>query len=189
MSRYLTHLRRLREQAQPGALFMERGRLLGPKLGPVLVQLPPRMRAEPERLAETLDRFPEGVRVAVELRDESWFCDRVRAVLEERGAALCLADSPARRTPEWRTADWGFVRFHEGRANPRPCYGERALATWGERIASLWTADEDVYCYFNNDMRACAVRDAVTFARLARSAGIATTRVPEPSEVTVRTAG
>jgi uncharacterized protein YecE (DUF72 family) len=182
MSRFLTHLKRLKDPAGPVSLFLDRARHLGPKLGPVLVQLPPNMRAEPERLADTLDRFPAGVRVAVELRDDSWFDDRVRAVLEERGAALCLADSPHRRTPEWRTAGWGFVRFHEGLAAPRPCYGERALAAWAERIAALWPADADVYCYFNNDTHACAPRDAAVFAMLAPRAGLRPSRSPEPAK-------
>jgi uncharacterized protein YecE (DUF72 family) len=185
MSRFLTHLKRLRDPEGPVRLFFDRACHLGPKLGPVLVQLPPRMRAEPERLADTLDRFPKGVRAAVEFRDDSWFDDRVRAVLEERGAALCLADSQRRPTPAWRTADWGFVRFHEGRSSPPPCYGERALATWAERIASLWPPEADVFCFFNNDGRACAPRDAATFARLAERAGLRPTRVPDPGEVQV----
>jgi len=185
MSRYLTHIRRLREAEEPVGRFLERARGLGDKLGPVLLQLPPTLRADLGRLADTLDRFPSGVRVAVEPRDDSWFGDGLRSLLEERGAALVLADSPRRTTPAWRTADWGFVRFHEGRATPRPCYGERALTTWAERIASLWAAGADVFCYFNNDARACAIRDAVTFARLARRAGLRPTRVPEPAEVHV----
>ncbi len=183
MSRFLTHLRRLRDPADPVQRFMERVSGLGEKLGPVLVQLPPGMRAEPKRLAETLDCFPKPVRVAVEFRDESWFDDSICSILEKHGAALCLADSPHRRTPIWRTAGWGFVRFHEGRANPSPCYGERALQTWSERIASLWEKDADVFCYFNNDGRGCAVRDAIAFANLARRAGLEPSRTPELGEV------
>jgi uncharacterized protein YecE (DUF72 family) len=183
MSRYLTHVRRLREPEEPVHRFFERAEGLGEKLGPVLLQLPPTLEVDLGRLADTLDRFPAGVRVAVEPRDDSWFGDGLRSLLEERGAALCLADSPRRDTPVWRTAGWGFVRFHEGQAAPRPCYGERALATWAERTASLWDAQADVFCYFNNDARACAVRDAVTFARLARRAGLRPTRVPEADEV------
>jgi uncharacterized protein YecE (DUF72 family) len=183
MSRFLTHLKRLREPEEPVRRFLERARGLGPRLGPVLLQLPPQLEAEFERLAGVLRCFPKDVRVAVEPRHDSWYEDRLRSVLEERGAALCLADSPRRRMPHWRTADWGFVRFHEGRATPHPCYGERALAGWAERIADLWPASADVFCYFNNDGRACAVRDAVTFARLARRAGLRPTRVPERDEV------
>lgn len=185
MSRYLTHLKRLKDPDEPVALFMERASHLGPKLGPVLVQLPPRMKADPERLEAALDAFPQGVRVAVEFRDDSWFDDATRRVLEERGAALCLADSPRRATPAWRTADWGFVRFHEGVGMPQPCYEEGALAGWAKRIAGLWSPDEDVYCYFNNDGRACALRDAIVFARLASNCGLSTTRVPREDEVRI----
>jgi uncharacterized protein YecE (DUF72 family) len=178
-SRFLTHLKRLRDPEGPVDLFMEGARHLGSKLGPVLLQLPPRFRVDAGRLAGALDRFPGDVRVAVEFRDDSWYTDAVHGVLEEHRAALCLADSPHRRTPEWRTAEWGFVRFHEGTASPRPCYGEGALATWAERIARLWEPDQDVFCYFNNDHLACAIRDAVVFAGLVRKAGMQATRVPD----------
>ena len=185
MSRYLTHLKRLKDPEEPVARFMERARHLGPKLGPVLIQLPPRMKADPERLRAALDAFSNGVRIAVEFRDDSWFDDSTRRVLEDRGAALCLADSPQRAMPAWRTADWGFVRFHEGLGTPRPCYEEGALATWTERIAGLWSADQDVFCYFNNDGRACALRDAIVFARLAGACGLRPTRVPGEEEVRI----
>ncbi len=183
VSRYLTHLKRLRDPEGPVSLFMERAKHLGEKLGPVLVQLPPRMKADPQRLAAALDEFPSGVRLAVEFRDDSWFTDGTRRVLEDRGAAFCLADSQRRETPTWRSADWGFVRFHEGSADPHPCYEASALSTWAERLAGLWKPDEDVYCYFNNDGRACAIRDAIVFARLAAAQGLKPTRVPSPEEV------
>jgi uncharacterized protein YecE (DUF72 family) len=186
MSRFLTHLKRLRDPEEPVQLFMDRARHLGPKLGPVLVQLPPRMKADPARLDAALDAFPAGVRVAVEFRDDSWFSEETRRVLEKRSASFCLADSPRRGTPAWLTADWGFVRFHEGLGDPPPCYEENALGTWAKRIAGLWSADEDVYCYFNNDGRACALRDALVFARLAEGCGLRPTRVPEEKEVSVR---
>lgn len=186
MSRFLTHIKRLGEPADPVRLFLERASGLGQKLGPVLIQLPPNLRATPERLAETLDCFPNTVRIAVEFRDDSWYVEPVRSVLDRHGAALCLADSPHRKTPAWRTADWGFVRFHEGRATPHPCYDERALDTWAKRIASLWPAEADVFCYFNNDMRACAVRDAIAFARLAGRAGLEPSRTPDAEAVSIR---
>lgn len=186
MSRYLTHLKRLIDPEEPIQRFMERAVGLRPKLGPVLIQLPPRFEVAVERLSRVLDlvaRDWPGVRVAVEFRDSSWYVDPVRELLERHGAALVLADSPRRRQPRWRTADWGFVRFHEGRATPRPCYGTRALQTWAERIASMWNAQQDVYVFFNNDPRACALRDAIVFARLAERAGLRATRVPDPQEV------
>jgi uncharacterized protein YecE (DUF72 family) len=188
MSRFLTHLKRLLDPEEPVERFMNRATKLAPKLGPVLVQLPPRFAVDLDRLGRVLELFStrwRHVRVAVEFRDSSWFVEPVRKLLEDHGVALVLADSPERRQPCWRTADWGFVRFHEGRATPPPCYGERALATWMDRIADLWGPEADVYAFFNNDPRACAVRDAVTFAELAGRAGLHPTRVPHPDEVRV----
>jgi uncharacterized protein YecE (DUF72 family) len=188
MSRFLTHLKRLLDPEEPVTRFMDRAGKLGPKLGPVLIQLPPRFGVEVDRLARVLDLFSKkwrDVRVAVEFRDPSWYVEEVRQLLQDHGAALVLADSPGRSQPCWRTADWGFVRFHEGAGVPPPCYRERALAAWADRIAELWGQKIDVYTFFNNDPRACAVHDAVTFAELAERAGLHPTRVPRPDEVKV----
>ena len=185
MSRYLTHLKRLLDPEEPVQRFMTRARQLRGKLGPVLVQLPPRFEAAPDRLEATLACFDRDVRVAVEFRDDSWYTDEVREILQRHRAALVLADRRNRHTPLWRTADWGFVRLHEGLARPRPCYGERILETWVERIAELWKPEGDVFAFFNNDRRGCAVRDAGVFGRLAEAHGLRPTRTPEPDEVRV----
>jgi uncharacterized protein YecE (DUF72 family) len=187
MSRYLTHVKRLHDPAEPVARFFDHARPLGSKLGPVLVQLPPQLAADLPALDDTLARFPRGVRAAVEFRHESWFSDDTAALLSRHNAAFCLADSPRRRTPVWRTADWGYVRFHEGRASPPPCYGRQALHSWADRISGTWSADDDVFVFFNNDHRACAVRDAGLFADVATQAGLCPTRVPSPSEVRLAT--
>jgi uncharacterized protein YecE (DUF72 family) len=184
-SRYLTHIRRLREPEEPVDRLLDRARHLGGKLGPVLLQLPPNLQADPAALDRTLRAFPAGVRVAFEPRHESWFSDEVRGLLAEHGAALCLADSPRRRTPLWRTAEWTYLRLHEGRASPRPCYGRQALAGWAGRLADLVGPDADAYVYFNNDPAGCAVRDARVFARAAARAGLRPTRVPAAGEVRV----
>jgi uncharacterized protein YecE (DUF72 family) len=178
VSRYLTHIRRLREPAEAVARFVERVAGLGDKLGPVLLQLPPQLRCDPELLDAALAEFPPAFRVAVEFRHPTWFVDEVRARLTERGAALCLADRRRPLTPIWRTADWTYLRFHEGRATPRPCYGGAALRTWARRLADGWGPDADCWVYFNNDPRGCAPRDAARFAGLVRRAGLHPTRVP-----------
>ncbi|MGV9286903.1 DUF72 domain-containing protein [Streptomyces sp. NPDC003719] len=179
-SRYLTHIKRLREPAEPVERLMTHAAGLGDRLGPVLLQLPPTLRGDPGLLDACLACFPSGTRVAVEPRHESWWTPEVRGVLESRGAALCWADVLARpATPLWRTADWGYVRFHQGRAAAWPHYGRRSLTTWLHRVATTWPADRDVYAYFNNDPNAAAVRDAVAFARLARRQDLPVTRTPE----------
>lgn len=178
MSRFLTHLKRLHDPEEPVQRFMERAAGLGPKLGPILIQLPPRFGADLARLDATLELFGRSVRVAVEFRDESWFTDETKALLEGRGVALCLADSPRRKQPAWRTTGWGFVRFHEGKGPHRPGYQRDVLARWVDRIADMWSSREDVYVYFNNDHKGYAIRDATVFAELAANAGLRPTRVP-----------
>jgi uncharacterized protein YecE (DUF72 family) len=180
-SRYLTHLKRLRDPAEPVARLMDRVAGLGGRLGPVLLQLPPNFREDTAALAACLRCFPGSVRVAVELRHPSWWDAerRLRPVLERRGSALCWADRCSRPvTPLWRTADWGYVRFHEGRARPWPRYGRRALRAWADRVAATWADREDVYVYFNNDPGGAAWTDATAFARAATAAGRTVTRTP-----------
>lgn len=176
-SRYLTHVRRLREPEEPVARLMAAAEGLGAKLGPVLLQLPPDMGPRFEDLEQTLCCFPEGVRVAVEPRHDSWFTDEFRSLLERHDAALCLADRRSRPiTPIWRTASWGYLRMHEGRGVAHPCYGRTALHSWATRLAELFSADDDVYAYFNNDQRGCAVRDARRFAAALDAVGMSPTR-------------
>ncbi|GAA0806756.1 DUF72 domain-containing protein [Spirilliplanes yamanashiensis] len=175
MSRYLTHIKRLREPDEPVRRFLDRAGALGDKLGPVLLQLPPTLKADPAALDATLALFPAGVRVAVEPRHPTWWTGEVRAVLERRAAALCWADRCGRPiTPLWRTAPWGYLRLHEGRAKPWPRYGRQALDTWAARLDPA----AETFVYFNNDPGGAAVTDAASFASLARRRGHTVTRSP-----------
>jgi uncharacterized protein YecE (DUF72 family) len=180
LSRYLTHIRRLGEPEEAIALFLDRSKPLHSKLGPLLLQLPPTMALAVDRLRATLEAITSaGQRVAVEFRHASWYTPEVRALLEAHDAALCLADRDSRPiTPLWRTASWGYVRMHAGRAAPLPCYGHAALEGWAHRILELYGRDAEVYVYFNNDPNGCAVRDASLFALEAARLSLAPTRVP-----------
>lgn len=185
-SRFLTHLKRLRDPAEPVQRLMGRAEELGARLGPVLLQLPPDFPVDLHRIDACLQCFPEGVRVAVELRHPSWWEEErpLRDVLERHDAALCWADRGSRPvTPLWRTAGWGYVRLHEGAARPWPRYGRAALRSWAARIAGAFADGEDVHVYFNNDPGGAAVLDAVDFARAVAHSGRGTTRTPPPADV------
>jgi uncharacterized protein YecE (DUF72 family) len=182
-SRYLTHIKRLKD---PAERFVDRAKHLGRKIGPILVQLPPRFHVETARLDETLTLFDAyGLRVAVELRDPSWMVDEVRDVLAKHNAANVWADRLDQViTPLWRTADWGYVRLHEGwhgSDNP-PCYTKATLDAWAQRIAASHQDGDDVYVYFNNDPHGCAVYDAAVFARSCARLGLTVTRAPDPAD-------
>ena len=169
-SRYLTHVRRLRDPAEPVGRLMRAAAGLGDRLGPVLLQLPPNLPADARALEDCLrefTRFP-GTRVAVEFRHPSWWAEETRQALERHGAALCWADRAGHPvTPLWRTADWGYLRFHEGAAQPWPRYGAPVLRTWAQRMARAWPGDADVFVYFNNDQGGAALHDATAFASIA----------------------
>ena len=184
-SRYLTHIRRLKDPAEPVDRLMSRAGHLGTKLGPVLLQLPANFAIDLDALAETLGHFPRGTRIAFEPRHPSWYTDETADLLARNGAAFCLTDAPGRRAPIWRTSDWGYLRFHEGRAAPAPCYGRTALRSWAARLADRWSSSDDVYVYFNNDRGGCAVRDAHRFALAVERAGLEPSRVPSAREVLV----
>ncbi|WP_217913466.1 DUF72 domain-containing protein [Miltoncostaea marina] len=182
-SRYLSHIRRLRDPAQPVARLMEVAGRLGDRLGPVLVQLPPGMRRDAGLLDAALAEFPPGVRVAFEPRDDSWSHAETWRVLERHDAALAMADRHSRPvTAVRRTATWGYLRLHEGRAAPHPCYGVGALDGWARRLAGLFGPDDDVFVYFNNDGAGCAPRDARLLAPRLERLGLPPTRVPGARE-------
>lgn len=183
-SRYLSHIKRLKDPADPVDLLMERARPLGPKLGPVLVQLPPNFGVDCDRLDETLSAFDRHrVRVAVEFRHESWFDDSVYDVLEHHDAALCLTDRLSKKGPVVTTADWTYLRLHEGTATPHPCYGRGALEGWAQRLAAMEPRPGVAYVFFNNDPRGCAVANAREFALAAAREGMDVSTVPDAADV------
>ncbi len=174
-SRYLTHIRRLGDPADPVRLFWSRAVCLGPRLGPVLFQLPPTFRLDLERLRGLLEVLPAGMRPAIEVRHRSWFDDRVFDLLDRHGAAFVLADRPGARIPTIVTGGWSYIRFHQG-TQQSAGYRPAKLRRWADRIAGLSAGD--VFAYFNNDPGAAAVRDARTLVRLLDDRGC---RVARPS--------
>jgi uncharacterized protein YecE (DUF72 family) len=162
-SRYLTHVRRLRDPEEPLALFWERAKGAGERLGPILFQLPPDLRAEPERLASFLGALPSGLRAAFEFRHASWFSEEVLGLLDAAGAALVWADAPGGRPRLRVTGGWVYARFHQGSATA-PDYPRSKLRRWAERLAAAEAAE--AFVYFNNDTGGAAVRDAETLREL-----------------------
>ena len=112
------------------------------------------------------------LRVCVEFRHPSWETQEVQQILARHNAALCWSDRRGRpRGPLWRTADWGYLRLHEGAAQPWPHYGRQALRTWLTRISDNFPPEADVFAYFNNDQHAAAPSDAESLVRLADRSG------------------
>jgi uncharacterized protein YecE (DUF72 family) len=183
-SRYLTHTLRLRDARPSVELFVDHAWGLGDRLGPVLLQLPPSLEVDVARLEETMDAFPRSIRVAVEFRHDSWYRDEVRALLERYGAALCVADRREKLlTPTWRTADWGYMRFHGGRDRPPSCYRPEHLEERADELCRWWASNDEVFVYFNNDYNGCAIRDVARFGGMLDVRGRSRTRTEASSEL------
>jgi uncharacterized protein YecE (DUF72 family) len=176
-SRFITHLKRLRDPAEPLALMWSRVVKLGDKLGPVLFQMPPRFPADPPRLAAFLEQLPDGMRAALEFRDRSWETDEVFEMLDRAGAAFVYADWPGVRVPNVVTAGWAYIRFHKGRSDG-PAYPRAKLSRWADRIATLDA--RDIYIYFNNDTEGAALEDAETLRVMLEQRGIRLQRPGDP---------
>jgi uncharacterized protein YecE (DUF72 family) len=168
-SRYLTHIRRLRDIEQGIERYYERIEPLvrSPKLGPIVWQLPANFKADAELLAGVLPRLPPG-RHCFEFRHESWFKKQVYDLLGEHGAALVIGDHP-----KWPfqarelTTDWTLVRLHHGRRGRRGNYSQTEIEEWARRIAQ-WRRRAEVLVYFNNDWEGFAVENARSLKRRLR---------------------
>ncbi len=165
-SRYITHIKRLRDGAETVPRFLERAAALGEKLGIVLFQLPPSMKLDLDRLAAFLDILPRGLRCAVEFRHESWFTARTYDLLDGHGAAFCIHDAFGRATPKEVTGGCVYVRLHGATGMYAGSYGEEQLRGWADDIVE-WSGRADaVYVYFNNDSQGFAVHNALRLQEL-----------------------
>jgi len=144
-SRRITHDARLRDVDEPLRYFLDTARTLGPKLGPVLFQLPPFFKKDLDRLGDALFLLPSGIRCVFEFRHESWFAEDVYALLRTRNAALCIADTEKGTTPLVTTADFGYFRLRdEG-------YAAQDLKKWVETVKQLGPGWQDTFIYFKHE--------------------------------------
>ncbi len=172
VSRFITHMKKLRDVDEALAIFLGRARGLGQKLGPLLYQLPPNVRRNDEVLEAFLAVLPSDLDHAFEFRHRSWFDQTVFDILHRHGAAFCSFHLPGLPCPLVATADFAYIRFHGSEGKYWGRYTDEELAGWAERIAGLARDLKAVYIYFNNDDRAFAVHNALTLeenlARIVR---------------------
>ena len=159
VSRFITHNKKLNDCADSVALVWGRMAPLGGKLGPALIQLPPMLRRNDERLARFLELLPAG-RHTVEFRHPSWYDPAVFAILAAHDAALCISDHHSAPSPWEVTASFVYVRGHGPGGRYHGRYPPDALAAWAARIADWRAAGKDVYAYFDNDIKSAAPFDA-----------------------------
>lgn len=165
-SRFLTHMKKLKDPDEPIERLFARMKPLGRHLGPVLYQLPPGWKLDRERLEQFLQRLPRRVRHVIEFREPSWYTDATLELLVRHRVALCLHDMRGSATPRERVGPFVYVRFHGTSGTYSGNYPDARLEGWAEWLHGQRTAGVDVYAYFNNDVGGHAPRNALTLRRL-----------------------
>ena len=172
-SRFITHLKRLKEPEVTTANFLESITGLGNKLGPILFQLPPSMKAAPDRLQGLIDtlnhqQIVEVPRLVLEVREASWLCDEIFDILQRNNMALCFADWPGLNVDGPVTADFVYLRRHGPGDLYSSDYPIHMLQQDAENIKKWLAKGIDVFVYFNNDVAGYAVKNAQELKELLK---------------------
>ncbi len=164
-SRFITHNKKLKDPQNALDNFLPRAVELREKLGPVLFQLPPRWRCNPERLEEFLQALPRKHRYAFEFREMSWHCAPVLEILRRYNAAYCIYELAGFATENEITADWTYVRLHGPGGKYQGSYSDETLRTWARQIKAWESRLRTTYVYFDNDQAGYAAENALRLKR------------------------
>jgi uncharacterized protein YecE (DUF72 family) len=165
-SRYITHMKKLKDAAEPLSRLLERARRLREHLGPLLYQLPSNWQRDLERLRTFLGLLPGDLQHVFEFRHQSWLTDETFALLDRAGVGFCIMDLPGLETPVRVTGGLVYVRFHGPERAYEGSYSDGELASWASRIGQFVRRGLKTYVYFNNDAHGYAARDAERLRRL-----------------------
>ncbi len=169
-SKFITHWKRLSGKSRNSIELMEtRLKTLGRKLGPVLFQLPARFKADRERLASFLKLLPKRHKYAFEFRDASWYDNTILDVLRERDIALCISDHIDAPSPWEVTAKHVYIRGHGPTGQYKGRYKLSELRKWVSAIRKWNRRGLPIYCYFDNDQKSAAPKDALRLTQLLKA--------------------
>jgi uncharacterized protein YecE (DUF72 family) len=167
-SRFITHMKKLKDPETALAAFMERTSGLQYKLGPILFQLPPNWQRNLERLRSFLSSLPGGYRYAFEFRDPSWFHPEVYQTLADHGAAFCIYELAGLSSPTELTTNFAYLRLHGPGDAYSGCYPTDTLKQWADLLLGWRGAGKETYCYFDNDELGYATRNAAELQELVK---------------------
>lgn len=167
-SRYITHMKKLKDPDEALRNFLERISEPGDTLGPILFQLPPKWNVNPQRLRSFLEKLPQEHRFVFEFRDASWFDEKVYEILAAKNAAFCIYELSGKPSPRKVTADWVYVRLHGPGEAYQGKYESESLAGWMGAFSTWMRQGKDVFCYFDNDQAGYAVQNAFALQSMSK---------------------
>jgi uncharacterized protein YecE (DUF72 family) len=169
-SRFLTHNKKLNDPKDSLELIYGRMDALGDRFGPVLFQLPPMLHLNLDRLAAFLALLPGTRRATIEFRHPSWYVGPVLDLLRDHDVSLCLSDHHSAPAPWEVTASWVYVRAHGPGGHYHGRYPDKDLQAMAARIKTWRSEGKDVFCYFDNDIKSAAPKDADRLIALSADA-------------------
>ena len=164
-SRYITHMKKLHDPEESTSLFLDHARLLGKKLGAILFQLPPSLKADVGLLEKFIAQLPEVHRYVFEFRHPSWYDDAVYDLLNKYNCAFCIYELDGHQSPVVATADFVYVRLHGPGRKYQGSYSDAALQSWAA-LCKGWAKSKDVFVYFDNDEKGYAAFNALKLKEL-----------------------
>jgi uncharacterized protein YecE (DUF72 family) len=168
-SRFITHNKKLKDPEHALDNLLPRAAQLGPKLGPILFQLPPHWRVNPERLLNLLEILPRELRYAFEFRELSWINPDIQSILKKFNAAFCIYEIAGYHSPLHVTADFAYVRLHGPEAGKyQGSYSYEKLRAWAAQIQSWARELKAIYFYFDNDQAGYATGNALALKNMVR---------------------
>ena len=165
-SRFLTHMKKLKDPETGIARFFERVDRLRPKLGPIVFQLPPNWEVDAARLDHFVRALPKRHRYTFEFRNPTWHTEAVFRILRKHNVAFCIFEIAGFASAHHLTADFTYVRLHGPDGAYQGSYSNSALKEWAARIAEWRKTLRAVYVYFDNDQAAHAVENALALKRM-----------------------
>ncbi len=170
LSRFVTHLKKLAVDTEPLTRFYSAAKNLGPKLGPILVQLPPSLKFSQQKTTHFLllcqKVFGQKQPLTFEPRHPSWFQPESYRLLQKYQVALCWSDTPRYPYAEEVTADFVYIRLHGHEKLYASRYTLAQLRSYAQKIRTQLRAGRDVYVFFDNDAHAYAVENAKELQKL-----------------------
>jgi uncharacterized protein YecE (DUF72 family) len=165
-SRYITHMKKLKDPSGGVPALLEVIRVLGKKMGPILFQLPPRWRINLKRLDTFLHFLPRDFRYVFEFRDSSWFTDGTYGTLGKWGAAFCIYHLAGQLSPKEVTTDFVYIRLHGPKGAYKGQYERKTLSGWAGAFSSWQRQGKEIFCYFDNDQGGYAAQDALRLQKM-----------------------
>lgn len=167
-SRFITHIKKLRNTKDAISLFLKRVSYLGDKLGPVLYQLPPFLKRDNELLKKFLSSLPSDYKNVIEFRNESWLCEEVYRILDGYNVAFCIVSMPDFPVVVKTCGDFSYIRFHGASALYGSNYSDKELKEWADIVKKIRRLAKEIYIYFNNDANAYAIKNALKLKEILK---------------------